>query len=232
MVSYYATYFDQDENNVINEEIEVEVPRICMHCRNTGSQVNVSSVLTYADNDKYDGLIITACSYCGCTSIHGLKLNMSNSYRFFSVQESFPKAMINIQFSEHINTAYPEFIKIYNQSEEAEKADLNHLAGMGYRKSLEYLVTDFLKAYPVEDVELSWLEDPKTSLKNKIDKIQNARIKKLATAITYLGNDQTHYTQRHPEYGIEQIKTFIRALVSNIEQEIALNEAEEFLNKS
>ena len=63
------------------------------------------------------------------------------------------------------------------------------------------------------------------------EKIQNNRIKKLSKAITYLGNDETHYSRQHPEYDIDSIKAFISVLISDIEHEMIFQDAEKLINK-
>lgn len=86
-------------------------------------------------------------------------------------------------------------------------------------------------AYPPEDVTIEWLQEPKTSLSAKICKLKNKRLQNLSRAISFLGNDETHYIRRHPEYDIETIKAFIKALLSDFENELIIEEAEKLLSK-
>ena len=66
------------------------------------------------------------------------------------------------------------------------------ICGTGYRKSLEFLIKDYL---------ISTLpEDQHEAIKNKFlnncirDNISNINIKTVASRAVWLGNDETHYT--------------------------------------
>ena len=55
------------------------------------------------------------------------------------------------QFSETINRVSAEFSEIYNQAFYAEQVSLNQICGAGYRKSLEFLIKDYLLSSLSED---------------------------------------------------------------------------------
>ena len=156
---------------------------------------------------------------------------MMRSEMYYEVSQSFPKKYENAEIPELIQNNFSNFIEIYNQAKLAEESDLDQLAGMGYRKAIEFLVTDYLLKYPIEGVEKDWLTNPKTSLISKINKLKNERIRQLATAITYLGNDETHYTRRHPDFDLDKMKAFIKVLLSDIENELIFEESTELINK-
>ena len=59
--------------------------------------------------------------------------------------------------------------------------------------------------------------------------IDNSRIKTLAKASAWLGNDETHYIKRHPDYSIEHLKLFIDSVVSFIDSELTVYKAQELL---
>ena len=98
---------------------------------------------------------------------------------------------------------------------------------MGYRKALEFIVKDYaihLRPKSKEDVE-------KQALGKCIESyIDNERIKKLAKASAWLGNDETHYIRKHEEYSVENLKAFIRALVSLVASDLAVADAESLIN--
>lgn len=59
-----------------------------------------------------------------------------NGYKY---QEMWPYYFfVPIQFSEMISRISPEFVDIYNQALYAEQNNLNKIAGLGYRKALEF----------------------------------------------------------------------------------------------
>lgn len=215
------------------EGVSVEPPRICHHCKNTGEQLAVGGVLLNGDEDFSDGIIFTACQNCRNTSMHYIEeIAGTNRGWYYEVVESFPRLKEDISnVPEYVVKNFPDFMKIYEQAQEAEKNELDQLAGMGYRKAVEFLITDYLIKHPVEGVEKEWLENPKTSLSSKISKLENVRIQKLAKAISYLGNDETHYTRRHPEYGVDKLKAFIRVFLSDLENDLIYKEVEQLIEK-
>lgn len=238
MPEYSITFYNEESNSLSYDKIKAKEPRQCMHCKNTGKQVAIDIIGTFGKHDESKVLGFFVCPLCHSTTIHYMsmikKYNESN-YKDEYYCESFdtiPSLEIEPSiFTDAIKQKFPSFVKIYSQSEEAQNSKLDHLAGMGYRKALEFLVTDYLIEYPVDGVEKEWLTNPDTRLGNKISKIESKRIQKLAKAISFLGNDETHYTRKHPEYDVNSIKSFIAVLLSEIQNEIDFQEAEKLLNK-
>ena len=64
------------------------------------------------------------------------------------------------------------------------------------------------------------------------DFIDNEKIKTLAKASAWLGNDETHYIRKHQNHNIQDLKRFIKATVAYIDSEFSFTEAFEFLNNS
>lgn len=123
--------------------------------------------------------------------------------------------------SPQISGLSPMFAEIYSQSEAASDAGLMEIAGCGYRKSIEYLIKDYLCH-----------KDPKNStaikgefLGNSIQRIDDPRIKTLAERATWIGNDETHYVRKHENLDIEDMKRFIDALLRYVEAELTFEEA-------
>lgn len=98
---------------------------------------------------------------------------------------------------------------------------------MGYRKALEFLVKDYAISINPDKVH----EISHTALSPCINKfIDSDRIKALATASAWLGNDETHYCRKHDEYTLKHLKAFISAAVSFIDSELAYQEARQLLS--
>jgi len=57
--------------------------------------------------------------------------------------ELYPKFAKEREFEKEIIELSPVFVKVYNQAIEAEEKELDELAGMGYRKALEFIIKDF-----------------------------------------------------------------------------------------
>ena len=234
MIYQKLNYYDFDENHHDYVEVDIEEPRICNHCHQVGEQIFIDGIALSEYDDGISAVCFFNCYYCKKTSIHFMNYWQTNNDQWLETNHVIPKKKTSensITQNAELSNKFPDFFDIYNQSQKAQDEGLDQIAGMGFRKSLEFLVTDFLLTYPPEGVTEEWLKNPKTSLGNKIEKLENHRIKKLSKAISFLGNDETHYTRRHPEHDVESIKAFIKVLLSDIENEMVYLEAENFLNK-
>ncbi|MDM8100960.1 DUF4145 domain-containing protein [Oceanobacillus oncorhynchi] len=228
----YFLWLDMESSRLENDQFDIKEPKQCMHCYTSGPQVKLGCYVTLGNHDKAEGIALYACQLCGSTSIHYLERSGDFHDPTFTPISSIPILKENIQdITSQFRSMFPNFYEIYSQSLTAEENDLDQIAGMGYRKALEFLVTDYLIAYPVEGAEEEWLTNPKTTLSKKISKLPSQRIQKLAKAISFLGNDETHYSRQHPEHDIQSIKAFTRALISEIQNEIELQRAEALLSK-
>lgn len=121
-------------------------------------------------------------------------------------------------FSNIISELSPNFCEIYNQAYIAEQTNLMQICGTGYRKSLEFLIKDYL---------ISTLpEDQHEAIKNKFlnncirDNISNINIKTVASRAVWLGNDETHYTRKWENKDINDLKSIIELTLHWIESEI------------
>ena len=121
-------------------------------------------------------------------------------------------------FSNIISEFSPNFCDIYNQAYIAEQTNLMQICGTGYRKSLEFLIKDYL---------ISTLpEDQHEAIKNKFlnncirDNISNINIKTVASRAVWLGNDETHYTRKWEDKDINDLKSIIELTLHWIESEI------------
>ena len=131
-------------------------------------------------------------------------------------------------FSDRISSLSPKFVEIYNQAEKAEQWGLSEICGMGYRKALEFLVKDFAILMSPESEETIKTKQLSPCINDYID---NKRIKALAKASAWIGNDETHYTRKHESYTTDDLKSFVTAMVTFIDSELAFMDAEQFLRK-
>lgn len=115
----------------------------------------------------------------------------------------------------------PAFVRIYHQAAKAELLDLDELAGMGYRKALEFLIKDYL---------VTKKPDKEDSIRKEFlskcihEHVEDTRIKETAELALWLGNDETHYVRRWPENDIEDLKGLIGIILHWIGMELATEE--------
>lgn len=122
-----------------------------------------------------------------------------------------------------------KFSDIYSQALDTESKNLNELTGIGLRKALEYLIKDYsIYKHPEKNNEIR-----KATLSNCIKNyIDSPRIKQLAVACTWLGNDETHYERKHEDRDIGDMKSFLKALIAFIDYDILADEADKFISSS
>lgn len=115
----------------------------------------------------------------------------------------------------------PMFVDTFNQSVVAESEGLTEIAGCGYRKSLEYLVKDYLCHKSPDQRD----EIQSEFLGKAIQRIEDPRVKTLAERAVWIGNDETHYLKKHEALDIDDMKRFITAMLNYIEAELSFEDA-------
>lgn len=150
----------------------------------------------------------------------------SLSASIFQLDALIPDGFSPRIFPPNISELSSSFVSIYNQALNAEITGLHEICGMGYRKALEFLIKDFaIHEHPEKQDDIE-----QALLGNCIDNyIDSSRIKTLAKASAWLGNDETHYIKRHPDYSINDLKLFIDSVVSFIDSELTVYKAQELL---
>jgi len=143
---------------------------------------------------------------------------MNGGYDFDYVK---PNNIKPIEFDARIEDISSLFIEIYNQARSAEINGLDQICGMGYRKSLEFLIKDFLVYVNPEDEE-----EIKSDyrLGNIIEtRIDSKRLKDIAKRAAWLGNDHSHYTRKWESKDVNDLKTLIDMTLHWIQNELLYN---------
>jgi hypothetical protein len=119
-------------------------------------------------------------------------------------------------FSDAILDISSTFIEIHRQAQAAEFYGLDQIAGVGFRKALEFLIKDYAKKLSPHDSK----HIEAIQLSPVIEKyIDNSRIKEMAKRAAWLGNDETHYVRKWVEADINDLKALITLVVHFIESE-------------
>ena len=122
------------------------------------------------------------------------------------------------EFPSNIEALSPDFCAIYNQSLVAEENGLDQICGPGYRKSLEFLVKDFLIKSTFK-ADAAKQEEVKKQFLGSVIKsfIAEDRIKRCAERATWLGNDQTHYLRKWVNKDVKDLKSLILITVNHFD---------------
>lgn len=121
---------------------------------------------------------------------------------FESVPVTYKKPTIFPEVSE-ISSG---FESVFTQAAAAESHQLNEIAGVGYRKALEFLIKDYcIHKRPDEEEKIKSI-----FLSNVInDFVDDANIKACARRASWLGNDETHYVKKWEGKDIQDLKILI-----------------------
>src|SRR5690554_5943536 len=109
------------------------------------------------------------------------------------------------------------FSQIYNAAYFAEQNNLLEICGVGYRKSLEFLIKDYLITLFPDKEELI----KKNTISNCINEfVEDVRLKSAASWAIWLENDQTHYEKKWSDKDLKDLITLIKVTMNWIELEI------------
>ena len=128
------------------------------------------------------------------------------------------------KFSKEINKTSPIFSKIYNQSIHAEQKKLMEICGVGYRKSLEFLIKDYAIFRNPEKKGVIEKQSLSICINNYVT---DSRIIKVAKRATWLGNDETHYVRKWEGKNLTDLKKLIELTVHWIEMDLLTDSFEE-----
>ena len=124
----------------------------------------------------------------------------------FYFEKSEPFNFQAPEIHQEIEEISPSFKMIYTQSAAAESFGLNEIAGVGYRKALEFLIKDYcIHKTPENKNEI------KTSFLGGVinNYVDDANVKVCSQRAAWLGNDETHYVRKWEDKDINDLKILI-----------------------
>ena len=217
-------------NFTTNSNCSVVIDEIteCPMCKHAIKPVQLGARIYDFSNFQKKLSINYLCKSCNDSFVvqyENLKLQTQNGtlYESSTLDYIAPIHFIPEEFDELIKNSFENFIKIYNQAFNAENLKLDEIAGIGYRKALEFLIKDFLimktpdKRGSIEKTALG------ACINNFID---NPQLKTASLRAAWLGNDQTHYIQKFTDKDINDLKRLIRLTVHWISMILETDEAE------
>lgn len=213
-----------------NERICYETVNKCPICNSSIAPVEKSKFFN-SDSKMY--FFMFECPACNKGFIthynytNERKIKNDIGYNMLKLVNSYPKVPELHQFDENIKELSSNFCEIFNQAYVAEQMNLNEIAGIGYRKALEFLIKDYCIDKNKEEEEKIKKEPLSQVITNYIlsDKIKN-----LAKASIWIGNDETHYVRKYEDKDIKDLKRFISATVAYITYELIADSAQKFVN--
>lgn len=203
------------------------------YCPICNSQISPIYLSSECHLDKSSFSVYCECPSCGKPFIAFFKtlsksiIDASTYYLAKNIEYLAPILPASRTFDDKIVNLSPNFVETYNQSLSAENYNLNQIAGMGYRKALEFLVKDFC-IYKNPDKKSNILN---MFLGNCINTyIEDAKIQNLTKVSAWLGNDEAHYIKKFEDKDINDLKRFINTALYFILYNLNADEAEDIIN--
>lgn len=182
----------------------------------------------YLDRGKNGSMWLFRCPRRQCMSIFSiLQTSRNDGSDDFDVSV-FPREHDKDLLGDELLSISPHFVKTYRQACRAQALELDEIFGGAFRKAVEYLVKDFLIAYGQTDLSKDKILT--MNLGQAVSYLPDQRLINLAKASVWLGNDQTHLINKHPDYGVEDLKKFIQALAAFTIYSMRAKQAEDFIN--
>lgn len=208
-----------------NSKFSIELPDNCPWCHTYIKPIiNGKSQLDAKNNPDLPFSLILQCPVCHKHFIQSYKVEYEPRYKTLKrliINKAKPMPKSTFDYPKEINSISKEFQNIIAQSSQAESLGFNHLAGIGYRKALEFLVKDYL----INLKKLNEKEISKKPLGQCLSEIEDPRIHNLAKAATWIGNDETHYVRKHVDKDVADLKSFLHAFVALVNLEINVKSA-------
>ena len=162
-----------------------QIPKKCPICHHAIAPEYSSGIIVNYQNID----LAFQCTNCRNMFIGKYKKYSGSQY---SLENVWPIVPESVDFENEIKEVSPMFVETYNQAIYAESNSLHQLTGIGLRKSLEFLIKDFLISQENDEntIKNSTLSQ---CINNFIDDNNLVEISKRAT---WLGNDETHYVRK------------------------------------
>lgn len=206
-----------DENNRDGIFPVDRIPNECPICHKSIRPNHVGAFFNSEKRSSLLGLqIIFRCPDEECRNMFISFYREGGVRGNFYLVSSEPYKFIPKEFGEFIKSTSPDFIEIYNQAYVAEQLNLKLICGCGYRKSLEFLIKDYLITKEPEQGENIKKEFLGNCIQNRLS---DPKLKEVAKRATWLGNDETHYERKWQEKDITDLKRMIDLTLHWIEVE-------------
>lgn len=190
----------------------IEEPSLCPQCKHAIKPQTLGVFDFQTDSDDYFVSALFLCKSCYRTFVSLYSCEFCGSSQTVATKLIYtePTRYTPEVFDCQIETISPQFVKIYNQALAAESSGLDEIAGLGYRKAMEFLVKDYcIHTNPEDEVKIKSM--PLSQCITTY--VKSEQIQTLATRAAWIGNDEAHYVRKQEDRDVSDMKNFIKALV-------------------
>lgn len=204
-------YLDID-NEVENKATFNKIQTICPFC-----QTGVQYIERFGLKNRAGYFFFMECPTCGyCWSLHNAERN--------DKLLNLTKTTTEIKLLDRIKELSPDFCEIYKQSIQAEQLGLFTIVGTGFCKSLEVLVSDYLKK--VQN------ETPTFNFSQNIKKLKGFEDDIIQLSFSRLIRNDTVHPEKTTDYTIDDLKESIDCLIAFFDAKYSTFKLSQKLNKS
>lgn len=216
-----ATDFTEESCRV---KVDVLHPDYCPYCHRHIKPAHKMSFLSGAGLQSEYLQRVYRCTNrdCGSTflAIYAGVEQQGGGQRYYFYKTVRPGSPLPPEIPENIEKLSPNFSKIYTQALNAEYYGLSEICGGGFRKSLEFLVKDFLIA-KAESLGTTEESIKKTPLGQCIENyIDDPKTKAVAKMATWLGNDEIHYFRKWEDKELQDLKNLLHLTINSIDNDL------------
>ena len=186
------------------------MPNQCPYCQKN-NHVQPEKILELPLCTDDTAILVSAkCNECGKHYI--VIFQRSKDKRQLDFLQLVPILQENAEY-EDLFALSPAFEMIHRQSMQAYQIGLGRLAVIGFRTAIEVLMKDFVISELGEDRE----KVAPISLNNMIQQyFKSLEDRDYARAVQALGNDCTHYINKHGDYSARDVMTYYQTFVGII----------------
>ncbi|WP_343329321.1 hypothetical protein [Polaribacter staleyi] len=218
--------------------INIEEPNICPHCHVVNEPEFKHMEHTHSLEENRQIITLWRCTHSKCNRHFPILYERFEGYKYEFIRfldglpkgPEWPEPILNLKSGNNEDIEkdlQSRFIETYLQSLTAENEGLYEIAGMGFRKSVEYLVKDWAIQSNPKDAEII----NKLWLGEVIKKYYEGDLKGILERASWLGNDQAHYNKLFEEYDIKVLKELINLIMVELDRQFKLKHYNETIQK-
>lgn len=200
---------------LINHVYADTAPNVCPWCKHAiHAEKKIAFQVSQANyRDRYHALFQCPRDECQL----GFMAEYENGFNIYELRKVFPKLPATPKVEVEVAEISAAFVEIYQQAGVADSLELDQVAGVGYRKALEFLIKDYC-CHKQPDKE----EDIKKATLSQVisNYVDNGNIKACAVRAVWIGNDETHYVRKWEDKDINDLKMLINLTCAWIKTEV------------
>lgn len=192
-----------------------DLPEECPLCHRAIAAIRCACDRVFADEYENVEAVESIIQCPACKHLFVATYERQNNGGF-AVSSTEPRRPILRAFGA-VDDVSPLFLQIYNQAASAEAHGLNEIAGLGYRKALEFLIKDFcILEHPDDAATIK-----KSFLKGVIKTyFSGTAIGNAAERAAWLGNDEAHYTRIWEQHDVTHLKKLLSMVVNGLNERL------------